>query len=174
MRKSVRHSSFVTRPFISLLNHSLLIAGPLVQNAPHGMSERPLGRLYLPWLSWLLLGLIAIAAVVIISLAAVLISSHEFGRLMKLLGVTLVLLVTSSVLLVKFRQRFDQYIQSDGETFLHFWSPKRQLTIERSDISSITLTDRRIVVESPDGSISIDRRYPEFESLKRVMERWRS
>lgn len=137
------------------------------------MSERPLGRLYLPWLSWLLLSLAAVLALVIISLAAILIASHEFRSLMKLLGVTIALLVVSSVLLVKVRPKFDQYVQTDGETFVHFWSPKRELTINRSDVSSISSTDRFIVIEGPDGAISIDRRYPEFKSLKATIETWR-
>lgn len=136
------------------------------------MTERPPSRLYLPWLSWLVLGLAAVAVLVIISVAAVFISSHQFRNLMKLLGVILVLLVTSSVLLVKFRKRFDQFIQTDGETFLRFWSPARELTIDRAEVSSISSTDRQVVVEGPDGSITIDRRYPEFESLKRVIESW--
>lgn len=138
------------------------------------MTERPLSRLYLPWLSWLVLGLAAIAVLVIISVAAMFISSHEFRNLMKLLGVILLLLITSSVLLVKFRPKFDQYIQTDGQTFLRLWSPKREIIIDRFDVSSISSTDRLVVVEGPGGSIRIDRRYPEFESLKKAMESWRS
>lgn len=138
------------------------------------MTERPLSRLYLPWLSWMILGAAAVTVLVIISVAAVFISSHDFRNLMRFLVVILLLLIIASVVLVKFRRRFDQFIQTDGETFLRFWSPTRELTIDRSEVASIVLSDRRVVVEGPSGSISIDRRYPEFESLKRVMETWRS
>jgi len=138
------------------------------------MTERPLSRLYLPWLSWMILGLTALTVLVIISVAAVIISSHEFRSLMRFLVGILLLLIIASVVLVKFRRRFDQFIQTDGETFLRFWSPTREIIIDRSEVASIALSDRRVVVEGPNGSISIDRRYPEFESLKKVMETWRS
>lgn len=138
------------------------------------MNERPPSRLYLPWLSWLVLGFAAIAVLAIISGAAVFIASHQFRSLMKLLVVTLVVLIASSVLLVKFRKRFDEFIQTDGETFLRFWSPTREITIDRGDVVSITSSDRQIVVENSKGSIIIDRRYPEFESLRTVVEEWRS
>lgn len=138
------------------------------------MTERPPSRLYLPWLSWLVLGLTAIAFLAMIILAAVLIASHQFRGLMKLLVVILVVLIASSVLLVKFRKRFDEFIQTDGQTFLRFWSPTREITIDRGDVVSITSTARQVVVENSKGSIIIDRRYPEFESLKTVVEEWRS
>lgn len=138
------------------------------------MTERPLSRLYLPWLSWLVLGLTAIAVLAIISVAAIFIASHEFRNLMKLVGVTLLLLIMANVLLVKFRPRFDQYLQTDGQTFLRLWSPTREIIIDRFDVSSISSTSRLVVVEGPGGSIRIDRRYPEFESLRKAMESWRS
>lgn len=138
------------------------------------MTERPPSRLYLPWLSWLVLGLTALAFLAMISLAAVFIASHQFRSLMKLLVVILMVLIASSVLLVKFRKRFDEFIQTDGRTFLRFWSPTREIIIDRNDVSSITSSDRRVVVENSKGSITIDRRYPEFESLKRVIESWRA
>ncbi|MEA2236965.1 MAG: hypothetical protein QOC81_1689 [Thermoanaerobaculia bacterium] len=85
--------------------------------------------------------------------------------------------VTAAVmtaLLVRFRDRYDYFVETDGREWISRWSPAGEVLIRREDVVNVKDDGGAIVIEAKNGTIIVSRACSGFTALKNMAAEWGS
>jgi len=129
-------------------------------------------RRYWPWPA-VLAGAFAALLIVLFFVGAIgEIALHRWRRVATLVVVFAVVSLTIGMVIRRFRDRFDYFIDADDNSLRHC-SQKGSVTILRHDVLDIDWRPDSFVVRAKTGDLTITRIFMGYESLKRLIRSWK-
>src|SRR5260221_406407 len=128
-------------------------------------------RRYWPWTS--ILAFVFTAIVILLGLIAFSgqLALHRFGRAANVVGMAIFITVAMTVIVLRYRDRYDYYIDADQQT-LRRWTPKGEVVVQRENITQIEWFEDSVVVRASTGEIAITKAYAGYGSLRQLVKGW--
>ncbi len=126
---------------------------------------------YWPWAAIFAGGFTAALIALVLIASALEIALHRWASVLTLLAAYCVTCLVIVLLMRRFRDRFDYFIDADEQS-LHRWSARGEVTVQRSRVIQIEWGPDSFTVRGDTGEISITRAYAGYRSLRRLVQGW--
>lgn len=130
-------------------------------------------RNYWPRKAWLVMAGTIVAIVPVLAVFVVRIAQRQFAGALLLIFLYAGCAAVVVWLMLRFRDRFDEHVATDGETYVHYCSARGELVIRREEVTSVLVEPDRVELARNDDVIVMSNRFLGFPALRRTFASWK-